>query len=164
MVSLSKWRPLYMKKNRRLRRTQLDRSFIQLKTLNLKTPKKGWIKEVRESLGMSMKDLADRLGTIKQRIERIEKDEVASKVSLETMKKTAEAMNCDFIYFVVPKNSLEETLKDQGLKAAQKILKQVGKTMALEAQTTSTLSQKKLVENLAQEMLLNEDRKIWKEK
>ncbi len=164
MVSLSIWRPLYMKKNRRLRRTQLDRSFMQLKTLNLKTPKKGWIKEVRESLGMSMKDLADRLGTIKQRIERIEKDEVASKVSLETMKKTAEAMNCDFIYFVVPKNSLEETLKDQGLKAAQKILKQVGKTMALEAQTTSTLSQKKLVENLAQEMLLNEDRKIWKEK
>lgn len=153
-----------MKKNRRLRRAQLDRFFTQLKTLNLRTPKKGWIKEVRESLGMSMKDLADRLGTIKQRIERIEKDEVASKVSLETMKKTAEAMNCDFIYFVVPKNSLEETLKDQGLKAAQKILKQVGKTMALEAQSTSTLSQKKLIENLAQEMLLNEDRKIWKEK
>lgn len=153
-----------MKKNRRLRRAQLDRFFTQLKTLNLRTPKKGWIKEVRESLGMSMKDLADRLGTIKQRIERIEKDEVASKVTLETMKKTAEAMNCDFIYFVVPKNSLEETLKDQGLKAAQKILKQVGKTMALEAQSTSTLSQKKLIENLAQEMLLNEDRKIWKEK
>ena len=153
-----------MKKNRRLRRAQLDRFFTQLKTLNLRTPKKGWIKEVRESLGMSMKDLADRLGTIKQRIERIEKDEVASKVSLETMKKTAEAMNCDFIYFVVPKNSLEETLKDQGLKAAQKILKQVGKTMALEAQSTSSHSQKQLVENLAQEMLLKEDRKIWKEK
>jgi predicted DNA-binding mobile mystery protein A len=89
-----------MKKNSRLRRAQLDRSFIELKTLNLRTPKKGWLKEIRESLGMSMKDLAERLGTIKQRIERIEKDEVASKVTLETMKKTAEAMNCDFVYFI----------------------------------------------------------------
>ena len=111
-----------------------------------------------------MKDLAERLGTIKQRIERIEKDEVAAKVTLETMRKTAEAMNCDFIYFVVPKNSLEETLKDQALKTAQKILKQVGKTMALEAQSTSNLSQKKMIENLAQEMLSKDDRKIWKVK
>ena len=153
-----------MKKNSGLRRSQLDRSFMDLKTLNLRTPKKGWIKEVRESLGMSMKDLAERLGTIKQRIERIEKDEVAAKVTLETMRKTAEAMNCDFIYFVVPKNSLEETLKDQALKTAQKILKQVGKTMALEAQSTSNLSQKKMIENLAQEMLSKDDRKIWKVK
>ncbi len=153
-----------MKKNSGLRRSQLDRSFMDLKTINLRTPKKGWIKEVRESLGMSMKDLAERLGTIKQRIERIEKDEVAAKVTLETMRKTAEAMNCDFIYFVVPKNSLEETLKDQALKTAQKILKQVGKTMALEAQSTSNLSQKKMIENLAQEMLSKDDRKIWKVK
>jgi predicted DNA-binding mobile mystery protein A len=153
-----------MKKNNRLRRDQLDRSFIHLKTLNLRTPKKGWLKEIRESLGMSMKDLAERLGTIKQRVERIEKDEVASKVTLETMKKTAEAMNCDFVYFILPKNSLEETLKDQSFKTAQKILKQVGQTMALEAQSTSNLSKKKMIENLAQEMLLKEDRKIWKEK
>lgn len=153
-----------MKKNNRLRRAQLDRSFINLKTLNLKTPKKGWLKEIRESLGMSMKDLAERLGTIKQRIERIEKDEIASKVTLETMKKTAEAMNCDFVYFILPKNSLEEILKGQSLKAAEKILKQVGKTMTLEAQSTSNLSQKKMIENLAQDMLLKEDRKIWKEK
>ncbi len=153
-----------MKKNSGLRRSQLDRSFMDLKTLNLRTPKKGWLKEVRESLGMSMKDLAERLGTIKQRIERIEKDEVAAKVTLETMRKTAAAMNCDFIYFVVPKNSLEETLKDQALRTAQKILKQVGKTMALEAQGTSNLSQKKMIENLAQEMLSKVDRKIWKQK
>jgi predicted DNA-binding mobile mystery protein A len=153
-----------MKKNSHLRRDQLDRSFVRLKTLSLKTPKKGWLKEIRESLGMSMKDLAERLGTIKQRIERIEKDEVASKVTLETMKKTADAMNCDFVYFILPKNSLEEILKDQSLKAAEKILKQVGKTMALEAQSTSNISEKKMIESLAQEMLLKQDRKIWKEK
>lgn len=155
---------MYMKKNSRVRRDQLDRSFVPLKTLNLKTPKQGWLKEIRESLGMSMKDLAERLGTIKQRIERIEKDEVTSKVTLGTMKKTAEAMNCDFVYFILPKESLEETLKGQSLKAAQKILKQVGKTMALESQSTSSLSQKKMIEDLAQEMLLKQDRKIWKEK
>lgn len=153
-----------MMKNKNLRRNQLDRFYEDLKSLNLRSPKLGWVKEVRESLGMSMQDLADRLGTIKQRVEKIEKDEVAAKTTLETMKKTAEAMGCEFIYFVVPKTSLEETLRGQALKSAKKILTQVDKTMTLEDQKTSGKSQKQLVENLAQEMLLKEDRKIWREK
>jgi predicted DNA-binding mobile mystery protein A len=153
-----------MKKNKGLRREQLDRFFEDIKRLNLRSPKLGWVKEIRESLGMSMQDLASRLGTIKQRVEKIEKDEVAAKTTLETMKKVAEALDCDFVYFLVPKTSLEQTLKTQAHKSAQKIIKQVETTMELEKQETSSRSQKQLVERLALEMLLKEDRKIWREK
>ena len=153
-----------MKKNKGLRREQLDRFYEDLKRLNLRPPKLGWVKEIRESLGMSMQDLAIRLGTIKQRIEKIEKDEVAAKTTLETMKKVAEALDCDFVYFLVPKTSLEQTLKTQAYRSAQKIIKQVETTMELEKQETSSRSQKQLIERLAYEMLLKEDRKIWREK
>jgi predicted DNA-binding mobile mystery protein A len=153
-----------MMKNKKLRRQQLDRFFEDLKRLNLRLPKQGWVKEVRESLGLSMQDLADRLGTIKQRIEKIEKDEVAAKTTLETMKKTAEALDCEFVYFFVPKKGLEETLRYQALKSAERILKQVNKTMGLESQSVSRQSEKKLSESLAQEMLQKEDRRIWRQK
>lgn len=151
-----------MKKNAGLRRSQLDRFFEQLKSVNVKTPKLGWIKEVREALGMSMQDLGSRLDVIKQRVERIEKDEMNGKVTLETMQKAAQAMDCEFIYFLVPKSSLDQTLKKQALKAAEAISKQVGTTMELESQGTSAKSRRQLIERLAQEMLIKEDRKIWR--
>ncbi len=153
-----------MKRRASLRRSQLDQSLGQVKRLNLKRPRLGWIKEIRESLGMSMQDLAVRIGTIKQRVERIEKDELLGKVTLETMKKTAEALECEFVYFLVPKSSLEETLKNQALRASEVISNQVGTTMELEAQGTSVKTRKMLLERLAQELLLKGDRKIWRTK
>ncbi len=132
--------------------------------MNLKTPKQGWVKEIREALGMSMQDLALRLGTIKQRIERIEKDEISKKVTLESMRKAADALDCNFIYFFVPRTSLQSTMNEQAMKAAEEIAKDVGHTMTLEAQGTSPAAKKELVQRLAQEMLLREDRKIWKAK
>ncbi len=44
---------------------------------------------MRQALGMTMQDLGERLGVIKQRVERIEKDEVSGKVTLQTMQETA---------------------------------------------------------------------------
>lgn len=151
-----------MKKMKSLRRSQLDQFFESLKALNLKLPKKGWVKEIRETLGMSMQDLAHRQGTIKQRVERIEKDEVSKKLTLESMQKVANALDCEFVYFLVPRSSLQTTLNEQAQKAAAEIVKNVNQTMNLEAQGTSEKSKRALVNKLAQEMLLKGDRKIWR--
>ncbi len=62
---------------------------------------------------MSKVDLASRLGVIKQRVTRIEKDEVQEKLTLETMNRVAEALGCEFIYAIVPKDSLEERMRVQ---------------------------------------------------
>lgn len=124
----------------------------------------GWVKEIREALGMTMQDLANRMGTIKQRIERIEKDEIAKKTTLESIKKIAEAMDCDFVYFFVPRVGLQQSLNAQALRAAEQIVKNVGRTMDLEAQGTSEKSKSNLVNQLAQEMIAKEDRKIWRVK
>lgn len=151
-----------MKKNIKLRRRQLDRAFTKMNMHLIKSPSVGWVKEIREALGMSMHDLASRIGVIKQRVERIEKDELAGKVTLETMQKAAEGLNCEFIYFLIPKLSLEDTLKKQALFAAKSLVKEVENTMRLEAQNTSNKAQNQMAEDLAQEMLINQDHRIWR--
>lgn len=123
-----------MKKDSPFRRAQLDQFFQRLKRQSLDRPKTGWVSEIRNALGMSMEDLASRMGTIKQRIARIQKDELSGKVTLETLQKAAHAMECDFVYFFVPKTSLEETLEEQFEKMASSYLKNVEKTMLLEKQ------------------------------
>ncbi|WP_413944551.1 mobile mystery protein A [Bdellovibrio sp. HCB-162] len=151
-------------KTAKLRRNQLDRFFNEHKTFLLgKAPKYGWVKEIRQALGMTMQDLGERLGVIKQRVERIEKDEVTGKLTLQTLQETAEALNCDLVYFFVPKGEgLQRTLEEQARKAARDIVRSTEHTMQLEQQDTSRQSQQQLIENIVQELLLKEDRRIWR--
>ncbi len=149
-------------KTAKLRRAQLDRQFEAAQGLrSVKTPKTGWVREVRTALGMSMNDLATRLGVIKQRIEGLEKNEVAGTVTIESLRKAAEAMNCDFVYHFVPKQGLQKTLESQANKVAEEIVKSSEHSMSLELQGTSKSAQKALVEEIAFELLRNEDRRIW---
>jgi predicted DNA-binding mobile mystery protein A len=153
-----------MKPAKRLRRQQLDQYFqTHLKGFNTALPKKGWIREIREALGMTMEDLGRRMSVIKQRVERLEKDEVTKKVTLESMEKAAEAMDCEFVYFFIPKASLQATLERQAERAAVVIAKSVQSTMQLEKQGTPEKSQKQLIQSLKDELLLKNDRRIWRE-
>ena len=153
-------------KTARLRRNQLDRFYGEHKSVLLgKTPKSGWVKEIRQALGMTMQDLGARLGVIKQRIERIEKDEISGKLTLLTLHETAEALNCELVYFFVPKGEgLQKSLEEQARRAARDIVRSTEHTMQLEAQDTSRQSQQQLLENIAQELLNKEDRRIWRSK
>lgn len=151
-------------KSHELRRSQLDRKFaIMFSQLSsFKTPGKGWVKEIRNALGMSMQDLAMRLGVIAPRINKIEKDEVAGKVTIETMSKVAEAMNCEFVYFLVPKGgSLQSMIEEQANKIASEIVNSVSASMSLENQDTDTKAKRRMVENVIREVKANE-RKLWK--
>lgn len=153
-------------KTAKLRRNQLDRFFSEHKSNLLgKTPKYGWVKEIRQALGMTMQDLGARMGVIKQRIERIEKDEVSGKLTLQTLQESAEALNCEFVYFFVPKGEgLQKSLEDQARKTARDIVRSTEYTMQLEAQDTSRKSQQELMESIAFELLNKEDRRIWRSK
>jgi predicted DNA-binding mobile mystery protein A len=154
-----------MLQTKTLRRAQLDKNFAKINgVLSLfKRPRSGWVKEIREALGMSMQDLGQRMGVIKQRIERIEKDEVSDKVTLETMKKVAEALDCEFIYVLVPKSgTLQESLENQAKIVASKILESADATMKLENQATSKQSKLELEKKIVRELLEKEDRRIWK--
>jgi predicted DNA-binding mobile mystery protein A len=142
----------------RLRRQQLDRFFSTVK-LSSKGP---WLKQIREALGMSTGDLARRMGVIQQRVSRLEQDEKRGKVTLESLARAADAMNCELIYMLVPKSSLESFVQEQARKAAKKLVQSVDATMSLEDQKTSKAAREKLIEETAHELVMKSNRSIWK--
>ena len=71
-----------MKKNKKLIREQLQMTLVKFKQLfNISIPPKGWIRAVRNALGMSGRQLAERMGVTKQRTSFIEMQEIDGTVT-----------------------------------------------------------------------------------
>jgi len=116
-------------------RKQLDQrlqSFAGLK--EAPPPLRGWIRAVRDALGMTGAQLAYRIGVKKQRITALEKGEVEGTVTINSMKKAAEAMDCMFVYALVPRDSLEANVQRQARTYAEKTHEAIQHSMTLERQ------------------------------
>jgi predicted DNA-binding mobile mystery protein A len=151
-------------KQMKLAREQLDetmRNFDSLKKAAI--PPKGWIRAIRDTLGMSGEQLAKRLGVNQQRIARLERDEKLGKVTLNTMKSTAEALNCVFVYGIVPRDSLEQTVKDQAGKVAKTRMSRSNQMMRLEKQELSQEEKSKALKYLIEDIIETMPKSLWDE-
>ena len=99
--------------DRKLKREQLDEKLRGLKESPIANIEFGWIKSIRQALGMSTFQLAKRAGLNQSRISRIENAEVNGDLNLSTLKKIAEALNMRFVYAFVPGEGLEEMVRDR---------------------------------------------------
>lgn len=143
-------------------RQQLDNtlsSYASLKQNPL--PVKGWIRAIREALGMSGKQLASRLNVSQPRIPRLEQDELSGVVSLKTMRQAAEAMDCVFVYAIVPRSTLEETVRIQARKVAESRMQKVSHTMMLEEQNLSIEEQRASIEAAVDELVREMPKDLW---
>ncbi len=155
----------------RVQRKQLirQRKIVQEKLdlfskLDEPMPPSGWVKAIRGSLGVTIRQLAKRVGVGHGSIAQIEKREPKKKVTLESLEKIANAMDCKVVYAIVPidpKETLDDILHRKATEAAQKIVSQVSHTMRLEAQGTHEKQLKNEVLRLADELISNNDSRIW---
>jgi predicted DNA-binding mobile mystery protein A len=76
-------------------------------------PVRGWIKAIREALGMTTEQLARRLGVKQPSIVQMEQSEVKGSIQLATLRRVAAALDCTLVYAFVPKKSLEETVRSR---------------------------------------------------
>lgn len=83
---------------------------------------------------MSRADLAARLGVTWQAVQQIEENERDGGVRLSTLRKAADAMECDLVYALVPRSSLEDSVTRQALRVVRDETAAAERTMALEAQ------------------------------
>ena len=151
-------------KQKKLAREQLDETLKKL--LPLKTivpPGKGWIRAIRDALGMTGEQLAKRLHSNKQRISRIEQDEKFGKVTLKTLKNVAEALDCEFIYGFVPKESLEQAVRNQAKVIAKKRMSRSNQMMRLEKQELSNTEKEKAMESLIGDITSTMPKLLWDE-
>jgi predicted DNA-binding mobile mystery protein A len=152
-------------KHRRVMRDQLDSIFSQLnKIKDIQPPVKGWLRSIREALGMSGKQLGERMGVSQPRVVQIEKDELSGAVTLKTMRQAAEAMDCLFVYAVVPRSSLDETIRSQARRVAEKRLSRTSHTMLLEDQVVSNDERQKMLDAKVEDMIREIPKDFWADK
>jgi predicted DNA-binding mobile mystery protein A len=120
----------------KLRRT-LDRRLAPMLAVGATPPpRSGWVRAVRESLGLTAAQLAQRLRVTATAIVDLEKREPLGKVSLETLERTVRAMGCRLVYGVVPAaaDSFDAMVDAQALRAATRLAKRTTHSMHLEKQ------------------------------
>ncbi len=147
-------------KTQKLIRLQLDKQFGEIKhILKFDRPLLGWVKTLRNALGMTSTQLAKRMNVSQARISNIESAEIEGTLTLSKLNKTAKALNCKFVYFLVPEKSLEEIVKEQAVKTVMESNKNVAHSMGLENQ--SVAKEQKFIEAEAEALIFEESNKIW---
>jgi len=132
-----------------------------------RVPPSGWIKAVRESLGMTARQLGERMGLDHSGVLRLEERESSSKATLEMIERAAHAMNCKLVYAIVPNDphhSLDDILVEQALKTARALTGKVEHSMRLEKQGVHHELTNKDIEKLAHELKENLDPLLWGKK
>lgn len=125
-------------------------------------PPEGWVRTTRRALGMTMSQLAKRLGVQQSRIAEIEKTEVQDHLTLKTLRAAAQVMGCRFEYVFIPEEPLENLLKKQSLKIAKEKVDYISHQMALEQQELSLEEKEAQIKQLAEELLMT-PQKLWED-
>jgi predicted DNA-binding mobile mystery protein A len=105
-------------------------------------PPKGWVHAIREAIGISSSDLAERMGTSRQLALQQEKAESEDRITLKSLRALAQALDCDLVYALVPRTGNLEELVDRRARAKAKAnVLSVEHSMALENQASGNLDQ-----------------------
>jgi predicted DNA-binding mobile mystery protein A len=124
-------------------------------------PPKGWIRTIREALGMSGYALANRLGCSKANIVILERNERRGAITLETLDQAAQAMGCKLVYCLVPQESLDAVLEQQAMARAKKKIALINHSMKLEKQGLSPKQLKQQEADLIKELLQGPTKNLW---
>jgi predicted DNA-binding mobile mystery protein A len=147
-----------------LKRKQIDEKLSMFRRGNTpEVPKGGWVKTIRTALGMSSDVLGRRLGISQSAVIQLEASEEAGTASLVSLRKLAGGLECDLVYALVPRTSLDEIVREQALRRARTLVKSVAASMQLEDQGISGQEQNRQVEALARNLLITPSTGFWDE-
>lgn len=119
-------------------RERLDSKLSSLHPVNrYAAPPKGWIRAIRDALGMNGVQLARRMNISPQALADLERSEAAGRIQIGTLRRAAEAMDCQLVYALVPRTSLEDTVQQRAAYIAEREVRRTDHTMALEDQQAS---------------------------
>ena len=151
-----------MKDRNRRARQHLDERLLAAKPEDrFRPPPRGWIRAIRDAIGMSGGQLASRLGVRAQTVDAIEKSEASGAIQLKTLRRTAEALNCTLVYALVPNTSLEDAVSQRARAIAARELRRVDHTMKLEAQATGEADMEARLDAYIRDVV--KDRHLWRE-
>lgn len=119
------------------------------------------LKDIREVLGMTQKQLAKKLKVKQPLIARIEKNTRSCAVS--TLSRIANALECELMCSVVSKQPLEEIINERAQVVAKKMLDRTFSNMALEKQSPGAEAYKFQLKKLTEELAANPGPALWED-
>ena len=145
-------------------RRQLDKRLSQVPCADVfARPPRGWIKAIREALGMTTKQLAQRLGVVQSRIVAIEKAEVSGSITLDSLERAAHALDCRLVYTLVPQRPLESLVEERAECLARKRMETSGHSMKLEAQSVDAGDERAQLKALTDKIIAQGGSAIWED-
>ena len=153
-------------KDRAVARRQLDKRLDALREIRLSAqrPPRGWIKAIREALGMTTRQLATRIGVGQSRVVNIEKAEVSESITLGSIQRAARALDCEFVYALIPHSSLDSMVEDRANTLAKSRVKAARHTMTLEGQCLDEDDEREQVTELARKLAGQSGSALWGDK
>ncbi len=145
-------------------RRQLDKRLNLLRNTELLArPPRGWLKAIRESLGMTTAQLGKRLGVAQSRAVAIEQAEAKGTMTLNSLEKAAHALDCRLVYALVPRKSLDELVTERAKSLAKQRMELTSHSMALEAQSVDRLDENEQFKRMVQRLFDKAGSELWKE-
>ena len=126
-------------------------------------PPRGWLRAIREALGMTTSQLARRVGVSQSRAVQIEKAEKEGSITLKSLERAAQALDCRLVYALVPRKPLDELVEVRAFLAAKKRLRITGHSMSLEAQSVGESDEKEQLKHLTQRLIEKAGSGLWED-
>lgn len=124
-------------------------------------PAGGWIRAVREALGLTNRQLARRVSRKPQTVLDLQVREAAQTIQLNSLRELAEAMDCELVYAIVPRKRLDTILDERARSVARQALRRTGHSMELERQGLGVREQERAFEREVERLLAGSRRKLW---
>lgn len=151
-----------IKQFRDLQLQQMDALLKTWKATQLSVrPKSGWVRAIRESLGMSAAAFARRLGMTPVGVRKLESAEASDAITLASLRKLAQALDCELQYALVPRTSLVQQVKNRAETVAREHLRPIAHSMALEDQAVQEPQNKLQLELAIKDLIEGSRRELW---
>lgn len=144
-----------------LGRKHLERRLAPLRGSDFIRPERGWLRAMREALGMTTRQLAKRMGKAQSVIVETEQSEARGSISLASLRRAAEAMDCILVYAIVPKDPIDDILRARAEQMAAQRLARANHNMALENQSLADVDQEEERQRLIEELVRGPTTRLW---
>ena len=130
--------------------------------LKKQAPPRGWLKEIRESLGRTERQQAARLGVAGSTLHKSEQSEAEERITLGQLRKLADGLDCELVYALIPRKPLTDVVQDRATQLAREEVYGVAHTMSLEDQRPTDDRIQKRVVSRADELLRGKWSDLWR--
>lgn len=141
---------------------QLDKSLEPWRALAGSRPDRGWLRALRQALGMTTRQLAAAVGVSQAAVMDAERVEARGDISLSTLRRYAEALDCELVYALVPRRPLRDMIDQRADRIAREQVARVRHSMALEDQGTGDDHREREVAALRQQLLDGPPSRLWR--